>query len=108
MMYPIAILTAVAALTLFSAWLSYCWRGIPLALLFMPLTSAALGLCWILLARWLDDARWILVSSVAWDVFCVAVFALFPVIFLFHERMGTCFWAGLLLSVAGIVLMQWE
>ena len=104
-MTPTIVIPAALVVTGFTAWLTYCCRESPLALWLMPAASGTLGVCWMLLARWLDDTKGIIVASVAWDVSCVAVFALFPVLLLGH-RASLSFWAGLFLSVAGIALMQ--
>ena len=104
-MTPFLIILAAVALTTFTAWLTYCHRESPHALWLMPAASGSLGVCWMLLARWLDDTRHIIITSVAWDVMCVAVFALFPVLLLSHRTNAT-FWVGLLFSVIGIALMQ--
>ena len=100
-----AIIFAAVALTTFTAWLTYCQRESPHALWLMPVASGSLGVCWMLLAKWIDDTRHIIIASVAWDVMCVTVFALFPVLLLSHKTTAT-FWVGLLLSVVGIALMQ--
>lgn len=105
-MTPFLVILAAASLSTFAAWLTYCQRDRAATLFLLPLASALLGVCWVLLARWIDDNRAIVIASVAWDVGCVLIFALFPMLFLGHDWRSTVFWAGLGLSVAGIALMQ--